>query len=336
MKNGSIIGLGLESSCDETAAAILADGRDLRSNVIASQIEIHREYNGVVPEIASRAHLEMINQIIDSALAESGVSFEDIDYVAATARPGLVGSLLIAMQSAKAISYVSKIPLIAVNHLEAHLSAAFIEHPELNFPYIGLLVSGGNTALYHVTGPGEMLLLGRSTDDSIGEAYDKVSKYLNLGYPGGPVIDSLAGEAVKKEHLFPRMLLKTEGYDFSYSGLKTAVINFLKEYPDSDVREIAWAFQESALELLTRRLFAASNELGINTIVVAGGVAANSRLRELMKEKAGEKKRIIIPSPVLCTDNAAMVACAGYFYHQKGEFSGLDVDVSPRVHVRKR
>lgn len=336
MKNGSVIGLGLESSCDETAAAVLADGRSLRSNIIASQIEIHREYDGVVPEIASRAHLENINQIIDSALKEADVTFDDIDYVAATSRPGLVGSLLIALQSAKAISFVKKIPLVAVNHLEAHLSAAFIEHEELCFPYIGLLVSGGNTALYHVTGPGEMNLLGRSTDDSIGEAYDKVSKFLNLGYPGGPVIDRLAGEAKIRKNIFPRMLVKTEGYNFSYSGLKTAVINHLKETPDADVREVAWAFQESALELLVRRLFAAADEYGAETLVVAGGVAANSRLRSLMKEKAGENRRIVIPSPVLCTDNAAMVACAGYFYHKRGEYSGLDVDVAPRVHARKR
>lgn len=336
MKNGSVIGLGLESSCDETAAAVLFDGRHLRSNIIASQIEIHREYDGVVPEIASRAHLEKINQIIDTALKEADITFDDIDYVAATARPGLVGSLLIALQSAKAISFVKKIPLVAVNHLEAHLSAAFIEHEELDFPYVGLLVSGGNTALYHVTGPGEMNLLGRSTDDSIGEAYDKVSKFLNLGYPGGPVIDRLAGEATVKKNLFPRMLVKTEGYNFSYSGLKTAVINHLKENPGADVREVAWAFQESALELLVRRLFAAADEFGAETLVIAGGVAANSRLRALMKEKAGEKRRIVIPSPVLCTDNAAMVACAGYFYHKRGEYSGLDVDVSPRVHARKR
>jgi N6-L-threonylcarbamoyladenine synthase len=181
-----------------------------------------------------------------------------------------------------------------------------------------------------------MHLLGRSTDDSIGEAYDKVSKYLELGYPGGPVIDRLAKEAPVKKKLFPRMLVKTGGYDFSYSGLKTAVINHLKENPGADVREVAWAFQESALELLVRRLFAAADELGISTLVIAGGVAANSRLRELMKEKAGDKRRIIIPSPILCTDNAAMVACAGYFYHERREYSGLDTDVSPRVHGRKR
>ena len=335
MKNGSVIGLGLESSCDETAAAVLSDGRKILSNAIASQIDIHKTYEGVVPEIASRAHLEIVNSIIDSALDEAGVSFGELDYVAATARPGLVGSLLIALQSAKAISYVQKIPLIAVNHLEAHLFASFIENNDLSFPFIGLLVSGGNTALYCVSGPGEMELLGRSTDDSIGEAYDKVSKFLNLGYPGGPVIDRLAADAVARKDLFPRMLVKSDGYNFSYSGLKTAVINYLKQNPSADLREIAWSFQESALELLVRRVFAAAREKGINTIVVAGGVASNSRLRQLMKDNASEKERVFIPSPVLCTDNGAMVACAGHFYFEKGIFSGLDTDVSPRVHCRQ-
>jgi len=335
MKNGKIIGLGLESSCDETAAAVLSGGRHLLSNIIYSQIDIHKVYEGVVPEIASRAHLEMINTIIAASLNDADVSFDDLDYVAATARPGLVGSLLIALQSAKAISYVQNIPLIAVNHLEAHLFASFIENRDLSFPFIGMLVSGGNTALYKVTGPGEMELLGRSTDDSIGEAYDKVSKFMNCGYPGGPVIDRMAAEATVRKNLFPRMLVRTEGYDFSYSGLKTAVINYLKANPDADLREVAWAFQESALELLIRRVFAASQNTGIKTIVVAGGVAANSRLRQLFKEAAGNGEKVIIPSPVLCTDNGAMVACTGSFYYSRGEFSALDADVSPRVHCRK-
>jgi N6-L-threonylcarbamoyladenine synthase len=332
MKDGSVIGLGIESSCDETAAAVIADGRFLLSNKIASQISIHQEYNGVVPEIASRAHLEIINSIIGGALKDADISFDDIDYVSATSRPGLVGSLLVAMQSAKAISYIKKIPLIAVNHLEAHLSASFIGHSDLCFPYIGLLVSGGNTALYHVTGPGEMNLLGRSTDDSVGEAFDKVSKYLNLGYPGGPVIDRLARQATLRNLHFPKMLARAEGYDFSYSGLKTAVINHLRENSNADITEVCWAFQESALELLFRRLYTAVREYGIRTIVIAGGVAANSRLREIMTETAMKGCTVYIPHPDLCTDNAAMVACTGHFYYELKKFDGLDTDVSPRVH----
>ena len=232
MKNGVLYGLGLESSCDETAASVVADGSRIVSNEIASQIEIHTPYAGVVPEIASRAHLESINQLIDSALCTAKITFADLDYVAATSRPGLVGSLMIAVQSAKAISFVEQIPFIAVNHLEAHLHAAFFEHDDLDYPFVGLLVSGGNTALYEVHGIGDMKLLGRTTDDSIGEAYDKVAKYLGLGYPGGPLIDTLARLAPVKKEIFPKLLVSTPECTFSYSGIKTAVINHFKKKSD--------------------------------------------------------------------------------------------------------
>ncbi len=327
----NIYGLGLESSCDETAAAVILNGEKILSNKIFSQIELHSEYSGVVPEIASRAHLEKINTLIDSALEEAGIDFDDLDYVAATNRPGLMGSLMIGLQTAKTISYVKKIPLIAVNHLEAHLHAPFLEGEKLQFPFLGLLVSGGNTALYLVKGIGNMELLGRTVDDAVGEAYDKVSKYLGLGYPGGPVIEKIAKTAQKKKKLFPKILTKPEDRRFSYSGLKTAVINHIKQNPGEKIEEIVYSFQESALELLMRRVFSAAREREIKTIVVAGGVAANGRLRELLREQKKDDEKIIIPSVLLCTDNAAMISGIAYHYFLRGQFDNLETEAFSKI-----
>jgi N6-L-threonylcarbamoyladenine synthase len=252
--------------------------------------------------------------------------------VSATNRPGLVGSLLIALQSAKAISLALGIPLIAVNHLEAHLYAPFLEGRKIDFPFIGLLVSGGNTSLYRVNGTGNLVLIGKTVDDAAGEAFDKVAKFLNLGYPGGPVIEKTAMLARTKKTLFPKILPDPgEDFRFSYSGLKTAVINYVKENPGTDVPEIVYSFQERALEILVRRTFAAARMQGIKKIVIAGGVAANGRLRELLSGNSRSGEEIIVSSPVLCTDNAAMVAGLGYCYYKSGEFSGLDVDVHARL-----
>ncbi len=327
-----IIGLGLESSCDETSAALVVDGKKVLSNKISSQIDLHKEYNGVVPEIASRAHLEIINNIIADALNEAGLDFKDLDYVAATNRPGLVGALLIGLQSAKAISYTLGIPLIAVNHLEAHLYAPWLENKEPGFPHIGLLVSGGNTALYLVHAICEMELLGKTSDDAVGEAFDKVAKFIGLEYPGGPIIDKLARQAKTKKVFFPKILAaKNTEYTFSYSGLKTAVINYIKQNPGHDPIETVYSFQERALELLKRRVFQAARRLQIKDIVVAGGVAANSRLRELLQSEKEDNEKIFIPSPILCTDNGAMIAGLAYHYFVKGQFNTLDVDVSSRA-----
>mgnify|MGYP001768341925 CR=1 FL=1 len=331
MKDGEIIGLGLESSCDETSAAIVVEGKKILSNMINSQIELHSDYSGVVPEIASRAHLENINGLIASALEEAGITFSDLDYVAATNRPGLIGSLLIALQSAKAISFTLGIPLIAINHLEAHLYAPFLEGRDPEYPFIGLLISGGNTALYRVEGPGEMKLIGKTVDDAVGEGFDKISKFLGLGYPGGPVIEKIARQAVKKRVFFPKILTDPDDRRFSYSGIKTAVINHIKANPGDDITEIVYSFQERALELLSRRLFNAAREEGIKKMVIAGGVAANGRLRELLDSEKNKDEEIIIPSPLLCTDNAAMIAGMGYRYYKKGVFDPLSSDVTAKV-----
>jgi len=327
----NVYGLGLESSCDETAAAVICNGEKILSNRIFSQIELHSDFSGVVPEIASRAHLEKINNLIDEALEEAGLTFDDLNYVAATNRPGLMGSLMIALQTAKTISYVKKIPLIAVNHLEAHLYAPFLEGNSPEYPFIGLLISGGNTSLYRVNGIGDMGLLGRTVDDAVGEAYDKVSKFLGLGYPGGPVIEKIAETAVKKEKLFPKILTKPGDKRFSYSGLKTAVINYLKENPEAEKKEVVYSFQESALELLIRRTFSAARENNIDTIVVAGGVAANGRLRNLLYEKKNKNERILIPSVLLCTDNAAMISGIAYHYYIQGKFNSLETEVHSKL-----
>jgi N6-L-threonylcarbamoyladenine synthase len=328
--NSEIFGLGLESSCDETSASVVKDGREILSNKIKSQIDLHKEYFGVVPEIASRAHLEIINELIRSALKEARIDFSDLSYVAATARPGLVGSLLVALQSAKAISYAMRIPLIAVNHLEAHLYAPFLEGNEPVFPFIGLLVSGGNTSLYKADNSCGLNLIGKTADDAAGEAFDKVAKYLDLGYPGGPVIEKLAKEANTKKNIFPKLLTNSDDFRFSYSGLKTAVITYVKNNPSAEKAEIVYSFQERALEVLVRKVFKAARRNGIKNIVIAGGVAANARLREMLAAEKDDEK-LIIPSPVLCTDNAAMVSGLGYRYYQRGITNDLSTDVHPRV-----
>ena len=338
VSSSAVCGLGLESSCDETSASIVLDGKKILSNVIFSQIDLHREYYGVVPEIASRSHLETINSLIDTALKEADMTFDDLTYVAATNRPGLIGSLLIGLQSAKAIAYAKKIPLIAVDHLEAHLYAPFLEETKLVYPYIGLLVSGGNTAIYHVSGIDAIEVIGKTMDDAVGESFDKVAKYLDLGYPGGPAIEKTAQRASGKEMFLPKILPGSglRDFRFSYSGLKTAVINFVKKNPSIDKTEVAYCFQERALEILVRRVFEASRFYKIPRIVVAGGVAANSRLRFLLEKEKNDNEVIIIASPVLCTDNAAMIAGLAYHYYIRGKHDPLSVDVSARTTMSVR
>lgn len=331
-------GLGIESSCDETSIAIVRDGRELLSLKIYSQIESHSPYRGVVPEIASRAHLEKINSLLSVSMEEAGIDFSDLDYVAVTSYPGLVGSLMIGAQLARCISLVHGIPIVAVNHLEAHLAVIGLEIDLPPFPWLGVLLSGGNSSIYLYQGFGDLQILADTQDDSLGEAFDKVSAVLNLPYPGGPYLEAKANayEAERGEvNPFPK-LLKEDGEDrirFSYSGLKTAVLYYLRENSETPpVEKISYYFQKTAFELVTRNIRKAINKTGIRTVVAAGGVLANGTLREsLDREKERSKFNLFYPGKkIYCTDNGAMVACLGYHLWKQKSFVGLDFKVSPK------
>ena len=324
--------LGIETSCDETAAAVLNDRRVL-SNIVSSQIDIHKKYGGVVPELASREHLRNLMPIVREALAAASVSLADIGLVAVTCTPGLIGALLVGVSAAKAIAYARQIPLIGVHHGEAHILAAHLDEPDISYPYVALLVSGGNTALYHVRGLGDYGLLGQTRDDAAGEAYDKVAKLLDLEYPGGPILDRLAREGNPKAVLFPRG--PREGFDFSFSGLKTAVRNHVALFKSKDagfdpavkISDVAASFQAAVVDMLVAKAILALDATGVNTLVVAGGVAANSSLRQRLQEECSRHGAALsIPRMGLCIDNAAMVALTGYLHHQNGEASPLDLN----------
>ena len=314
--------LGIETSCDDTAAAVLEDGRKVRANLVSSQDEIHSPYGGVVPELASRQHVRHILPIIDGALKKAGVGLSEIGGIAVTRGPGLVGSLLVGLSVAKGISYRWHIPYVGVNHLEAHLLAIFLER-EVSFPYLSLLASGGHTQLYVVRDFGDYRYLGGTRDDAAGEAFDKVAKMMGLGYPGGRVIDRLAGSGNPKTIRFPRARLKKGSYDFSFSGLKTAVWHYLKGLDEgrrkSEQADIAASFQEAVVDMLVGPTLRAARDMDVRRIVLAGGVAANSRLRQKMKQTAeAESSEVYFPSLALCTDNGAMIALAGYHSLKNG------------------
>jgi N6-L-threonylcarbamoyladenine synthase len=322
--------LALESSCDETAAAVVRDGRKILSNLIASQTDVHSVYGGVVPELASRRHLEIINPLVDAALQQAGVSKKQLDGVVVTRGPGLIGALLVGLSYAKAFAYACRIPVIGVHHIEGHILAIQLEQ-EVEYPFLAAAVSGGHTHLFRVDGIGQYRLLGRTVDDAAGEAFDKVAKMLGLSYPGGPVIDKLAQSSDDGGIVFPRPLLKKKNYDFSFSGMKTAVLNHLNRLesaPDEQqVAQIAAAFQTATVDVLTQKALRAAEAEGLQRIVVAGGVACNSGLRKRFAELAVEKDLDIhFPAPKLCADNAAMLAVAGDFYLSKGFRSGLDLN----------
>jgi len=314
--------LGVETSCDDTAAAVLLDGRKVLANVVSSQDAVHGPFGGVVPELASRQHVRHIIPILDGALQKAGIGLRDLDGIAVSCGPGLVGSLLVGLSVVKGISFRWGIPYVGVNHLEAHLLAIFLER-EIRFPYIALLASGGHTLLYRVGGFGDYLFLGGTRDDAAGEAYDKVAKMMGLGYPGGKVIDQLARSGSPKAIPFPRSRMKKGSYDFSFSGLKTAVWHYLEAQGkgrwEQQKADIAASFQEAVVDMLVRPTLRASRELGVDRIVLAGGVAANSRLRVTMTERTGEEGiEVYFPSPALCTDNAAMVALCGSHWLERG------------------
>ena len=324
--------LALESSCDETAAAVVQDGRVVLSSVIASQISIHAEYGGVVPEIASRKHLESVSLVIEQALLEADVRLCDLEGVAVTQGPGLAGALLVGISVAKGLSFGRGIPLVGVNHIEGHLLAVFLEAP-VEFPFLALAVSGGHSHLYRVDGVGRYTTLGQTVDDAAGEAFDKVAKLIGLPYPGGVAIDRLAVTGDPQAIKFPRPLLHDGSYNFSFSGLKTAVLTHVNKFPESKttgVHDLAASFQAAVCDVLTKKTAAAVAATGIKRVVVAGGVACNSALRLSMERFAAEKGvELRMPSPALCSDNAAMIAVPGDFYLTAGFKSGFDLDALP-------
>lgn len=321
--------LGIETSCDETSAAVVRDGSYVASNVVASQIAIHRQYGGVVPEVASRQHLEKITYVVEKAIKDAGLGFHDIDGVAVTVGPGLIGALLVGVAAAKAYSYALKIPLMPVHHLEAHLYANFLAHSELTPPLICLVVSGGHTSLILLKNHLEYEILGATRDDAAGEAFDKIARVLGLPYPGGPALEDLASQGDPQAVQFPRAWLGKNSLEFSFSGLKTAVLNFLKSNSEEEGKEfflsdVAASFQAAVVEVLVEKTILAAKMSGVRDVCLAGGVAANSTLRELFEQKAGlEGLRFYFPEKKLCTDNAAMVACAGYYHFLAGDFAPL-------------
>lgn len=328
--------LAIESSCDETAAAVVVNGRDMRSNVISSQIALHTLYGGVVPEIASRKHIEKINQVIEQALSEAQMTLDDIDAIGVTYGPGLVGALLVGVAEAKAISYARGIPLVGVHHIEGHISANYIENPELEPPFLCLVVSGGHTHLVKVADYGVYEILGRTRDDAAGEAFDKVARSIGLGYPGGPKIEKASHAGNPEAIAFPRAKISDGLYDFSFSGLKSAVLNYLNGCKMKDIEinpaDVAASFQKSVTDVLVEHAANAIEEYKMDKFAIAGGVASNGVIRAAMKQMCQEKGvRFYHPSPILCTDNAAMIGAAAYYDFIAGKRAGLDLNAVPNL-----
>lgn len=340
-KEKDIYILAVESSCDETAASVVRNGREVLSNIISSQIALHTLYGGVVPEIASRKHIEKINQVIMEALREAGKSLEDMTAIAVTYGPGLVGALLVGVSAAKAISFASGIPLIGVHHIEGHISANFIEHKELEPPFVCLVASGGHSHLVLVKDYGEYEIIGRTRDDAAGEAFDKVARAIGLGYPGGPKIDKLSKEGNPDAIHFPRAKVEDNEYDFSFSGLKSAVLNYLNgcQMKGEEIcrADVAASFQKAVIEVLVEHSIHAVKEYGYDKFAIAGGVASNQSLRAAFEKECKEKGITFYhPSPIFCTDNAAMIGVAGYYEYQKGVRSGLDLNAVPNLKLGER
>lgn len=333
--------LAIESSCDETAASVVKNGREVLSNVISSQIELHTLFGGVVPEIASRKHIEKINQVIEGALQEAGMTLDEMTAIAVTYGPGLVGALLVGVAEAKALAYAAKKPLVGVHHIEGHVSANFIENPDLEPPFVCLIVSGGHTHLVIVKDYGEFEIIGRTRDDAAGEAFDKVARAVGLGYPGGPKVDKAAKEGNPHAFEFPRAKVGDNPYDFSFSGLKSAVLNYINHAKmtgeEIAVPDLAASFQAAVVDVLVSRAVAAAKEYGYDKVAIAGGVASNSALREGMRaacEKEGLK--FYHPSPIFCTDNAAMIGVAAYYEYINGARAGWDLNAIPNLKLGER
>lgn len=321
--------LAIESSCDETAAAVVRDGREVLSDVIATSADLHKKYGGVVPEIASRKHMEYINSVIDEAVEAAGLAFSDIDAVAVTYGPGLIGALLVGVSAAKALAFSLKKPLIPIHHIKAHISANYIEHPELKPPYVGLVASGGHSHIVFAKDYMDFEVLGRTRDDAAGEAFDKVARVIGIGYPGGPLLEKLAKEGDKTAYAFPRV--KFDNFDFSFSGVKTAVINTThkaaQKGEEINKADLAASFQDAVTDVLVDHTIAAAKASGVKTVALAGGVAANGYLRNKFIERCGKNGlEFLCPKPRFCTDNAVMVGCAAYFSAMKGEFADMSLN----------
>ena len=327
--------LGIETSCDETAAAIVANGREVLASEVASQVEVHAPYGGVVPELASRHHIEAIVPVVTAAFESADLDPQAIDGIAVTQGPGLVGALLVGFSFAKAYAYGRGIPWVGVNHLEGHINSVFLMPESPPFPFVALLASGGHTAIYHVTDHHRMSRMGQTRDDAAGEAYDKVAKMLGLGYPGGRVIDDLAHQGDSRRIAFPRSFLNKKEFDFSFSGIKTAVHRYLQTHPDRDrpqIADIAAGFQEAVVDVLSFKIIHAAEEKGCTHLALVGGVAANRRLRERVSQQASERGLTVhVPALKYCGDNAAMIAAIGYHYLKEGHRSGLGDDVYSRT-----
>lgn len=336
-----ILILAIESSCDETAAAVVKNGREVLSNVISSQIALHTLYGGVVPEIASRKHIEKINQVIQEALDTAGVTLDDITAVGVTYGPGLVGALLVGVAEAKAISYAKKLPLVGVHHIEGHISANYIENKDLEPPFLCLVVSGGHTHLVLVEDYGKYKILGRTRDDAAGEAFDKVARAIGLGYPGGPKIEKISKEGNSEAIVFPRAKISDNPYDFSFSGVKSAVLNYINSCKMKNIpyvqADIAASFQKAVTDVLIEHAMHAARETGMKKFAIAGGIASNGMLREGIRA-ACERRGIQFyhPSPVLCTDNAAMIGCAAYYEYLAGTRHGWDLNAIPNLKLGER
>ncbi len=333
--------LAIESSCDETAAAVVKNGREVLSNVIFSQIDLHTVYGGVVPEIASRKHIDKINQVIEEALQKAGVTLDDLSAIAVTYGPGLVGALLVGVSAAKAIAFATGLPLIGVHHIEGHISANYIANPTLEPPFVCLVVSGGHTHLVSVKDYGEYEILGRTRDDAAGEAFDKVARAIGLGYPGGPKIDKISKEGNPEAIRFPRAKVGDGEYDFSFSGLKSAVLNYLNgcqmKGEEVNTADVAASFQQAVIDVLVGHSMDAIEKYNLDKFAIAGGVASNGSLRAAFEKACGEKNvEFFLPPPVLCTDNAAMIGAAAYYEYIKGVRHGYDLNAVPNLKLGER
>jgi N6-L-threonylcarbamoyladenine synthase len=340
MENNITI-LAIETSCDETAVAVVRNGTNVLSNIISSQINIHKKFGGVVPEIASRNHIEKIDQVIEEALQQANVSLNEIDAIGVTYGPGLVGALLVGLAEAKALAFALGKPLVGVHHIEGHISANYIQNPEFTPPFICMVVSGGHSHLVHVKDYGEYEIIGKTRDDAIGEAFDKVARTIGLGYPGGPKIDKLAKEGNEKAIEFPRTYLEPNSYDFSFSGIKSAVLNYINQSKMKNTTinkaDVAASFQEAVVEVVVNKTIRAAKQYNINKVALAGGVAANSKLRKEMK-KACEKENIYLQYPdiIYCTDNGAMIGAAAYYEYIKGVRHSMDLNAIPNLRIGNR